>query len=51
MTLLEAAIAWISVVAMMRRAQIEDAVLREEFRAEWDVWARKTPYALISYVY
>ncbi|KAI0768777.1 hypothetical protein BD413DRAFT_561340 [Trametes elegans] len=35
----------------VRRVPKEDAVLREEFGEQWDRWAKKTPYALIPYVY
>lgn len=38
-------------VAAVRRIPVEDAVLRQEFGSEWDMWARKTPYALVPYVY
>ncbi|PIL28656.1 hypothetical protein GSI_08698 [Ganoderma sinense ZZ0214-1] len=38
-------------LAAVKRARVEDAVLREEFGSEWDAWARKTQYALIPYVY
>ncbi|OSC99258.1 hypothetical protein PYCCODRAFT_1373391 [Trametes coccinea BRFM310] len=35
----------------LRRMRIEDAVLREEFGAQWDEWARKVPYLLVPYVW
>ena len=36
---------------VVMRIPREDAVLRKEFGAEWDSWAKKTPYRLIPYVY
>ncbi|KAI0828990.1 hypothetical protein BC628DRAFT_1409021 [Trametes gibbosa] len=36
---------------MLTRVEKEDAVLRESFGAEWEEWARRTPYKLIPYVY
>ena len=36
---------------VVMRIPREDAVLRKEFGAEWDAWAKKTPYRLIPYVY
>lgn len=46
-------VTWLVVVALVaaRRTAKEDAVLRQEFGAEWEAWARKTPYKLIPYVY
>ncbi|KAI8968783.1 ICMT-domain-containing protein [Trametes punicea] len=46
-------VAWVvfMIVGTVRRVPKEDAVLRKEFRDQWDEWARKTPYALIPYVY
>ncbi|KAI1784938.1 ICMT-domain-containing protein [Ganoderma leucocontextum] len=35
----------------VKRVPVEDAVMRKEFGSEWDAWARKTPYALIPYIY
>ncbi|KAL7284846.1 hypothetical protein ACG7TL_002159 [Trametes sanguinea] len=48
--------AWLSWYTFMtfgflRRTRIEDAVLREEFGAQWDEWARKVPYQLVPYVW
>ncbi|KAM5546232.1 hypothetical protein V8D89_000358 [Ganoderma adspersum] len=42
--------ATINLIAVTR-VPVEDAVLRREFGSQWDAWARKTPYALIPYVY
>ncbi|KAI0752499.1 hypothetical protein C8Q80DRAFT_457304 [Daedaleopsis nitida] len=45
--------AWLvllQLIAIGRTAK-EDAVLRKEFGAQWDEWAKKTPYRLIPYVY
>ena len=36
---------------LMSRAGKEDEVLKEQFRDEWEAWAKKTPYRLIPYVY
>ena len=36
---------------VVMRIPREDAVLRKEFGAEWEAWAKKTPYRLIPYVY
>ena len=33
------------------RVDEEDRMLKDEFGAEWDEWAKKTPYRLIPYVY
>lgn len=41
---------WVT-AGMLLRTQTEDAMLREEFKTEWVVWARKTPYRIIPYVY
>ncbi|KAI0760879.1 hypothetical protein BD413DRAFT_253514 [Trametes elegans] len=35
----------------VRRVPIEDAVLRDEFGGQWHDWARKTPYAIIPFVF
>ncbi|KAI8998638.1 hypothetical protein BD414DRAFT_475638 [Trametes punicea] len=37
--------------ALLRRIPKEDEVLSKEFGAEWQAWAKKTPYRLIPYVY
>jgi protein-S-isoprenylcysteine O-methyltransferase Ste14 len=34
-------------VALMRRATVEDAALREAFRGEWEEWAKRVPYAFL----
>ena len=36
---------------VVMRIPREDAVLRKEFGAEWEAWAKKTPFRLIPYVY
>jgi protein-S-isoprenylcysteine O-methyltransferase Ste14 len=33
------------------RCPAEDRVLREQFPEEWNVWAKRTPYRLIPFVY
>ena len=34
----------------VRRAEVEDQVLRREFGKEWEEWARKVPYKFIPYL-
>jgi protein-S-isoprenylcysteine O-methyltransferase Ste14 len=34
-------------VALMRRATVEDAALREAFGSEWEEWAKRVPYAFL----
>ena len=41
---------YVSVVAVIRTRE-EDAVLRDEFREQWDAWAAKTRYRLIPRIY
>lgn len=36
---------------LMGRVNKEDAVLRNEFPEEWEVYARKTPYKLFPFLY
>ncbi|KAI0647935.1 hypothetical protein C8Q79DRAFT_540000 [Trametes meyenii] len=38
-------------MAILGRVKVEDKLLREEFTAEWDEWARRTPYVLIPGIY
>lgn len=38
-------------VMLISRTWKEDQVLRGEFKAQWDEWARKTPYRLIPFVF
>ncbi|OSC99256.1 ICMT-domain-containing protein [Trametes coccinea BRFM310] len=38
-------------IGFVRRVPKEDAVLRKEFGAQWEEWARKVPYTLIPYVW
>lgn len=38
-------------ILLMMRVNKEDAVLRNEFGPEWEIYARKTPYKLIPFVY
>ncbi|OBZ76762.1 hypothetical protein A0H81_03201 [Grifola frondosa] len=47
---------WIGVLGAMPitavlRTGVEDKVLRDEFKTEWDVWAKNTPYKLIPGIY
>ncbi|KAI0771271.1 hypothetical protein BD413DRAFT_476011 [Trametes elegans] len=39
------------VVSAIGRITTEDAVLRKEFGGQWAVWAKRTPYVLVPYVY
>ncbi|PSR70820.1 hypothetical protein PHLCEN_2v13261 [Hermanssonia centrifuga] len=39
------------VVVIFLRMPNEDAILREEFKEDWDAWARRTPYRLIPFVH
>jgi protein-S-isoprenylcysteine O-methyltransferase Ste14 len=34
-------------VALLQRATVEDAALREKFGSEWEDWARRVPYAFL----
>ena len=43
-------LSWVT-VQLLKRAVTEDEILRGEFGAQWDEWARKTPYRLIPFVY
>ncbi|TFK85259.1 ICMT-domain-containing protein [Polyporus arcularius HHB13444] len=36
---------------MLYRTKTEDEMLKKEFGAEWEDWAKKTPYRLIPFVY
>ncbi|TFK89231.1 ICMT-domain-containing protein [Polyporus arcularius HHB13444] len=38
-------------IATVRRMKGEEEVMRKKFGAEWEEWARRTPYKLIPYVY
>ncbi|CDO76865.1 hypothetical protein BN946_scf184901.g2 [Trametes cinnabarina] len=46
-------LAWMVAVVLgtLGRVRREDAVLKAEFGRQWDEWARKTPYALVPYIY
>ncbi|KAH8092581.1 hypothetical protein BXZ70DRAFT_445544 [Cristinia sonorae] len=37
--------------SLVRRVPKEDKVMRDEFRQEWVEWSKKTPYALIPWLY
>lgn len=39
------------VVMLTSRVPVEDRVLRKEFGEEWEAWTKKTPYALIPFIY
>jgi len=45
--------AWllVALVALFKRATVEDAVLQEKFSNEWNEWAKRVPYAFIPGVY
>jgi protein-S-isoprenylcysteine O-methyltransferase Ste14 len=38
-------------VALFKRAWVEDAALKEKFRSEWEEWARRVPYAFIPGIF
>ena len=38
-------------LTLCARARQEDAMLRREFGAEWDEWAKRTPWRVIPFVY
>ena len=40
-----------AVASVCRRAPLEDQMLRDEFKREWEDWAQRVPYALIPWVY
>ena len=42
--------AWVC-IQLLRRMQIEDDALHEEFGAKWEEWAKRTPYKLVPGVY
>ena len=37
--------------SLLMRIGHEDSLLRKEFGARWDEWAKRTPYRLIPFVY
>ncbi|OSC97198.1 hypothetical protein PYCCODRAFT_1462033 [Trametes coccinea BRFM310] len=42
---------YVPVVALMFRIKVEDDLLHKSFGAEWEAWAKKTPYAVVPGVY
>lgn len=38
-------------VAFLRRAPLEDTLLRKEFGEQWEQWAERVPYRLIPFVW
>ncbi|KZT04530.1 uncharacterized protein LAESUDRAFT_761090 [Laetiporus sulphureus 93-53] len=50
-SVLYAAMIFYGTASLVVRAPQEDAMLRKEFGAEWDEWAKKVPYRMIPYVY
>ncbi|KAF5378611.1 hypothetical protein D9615_007182 [Tricholomella constricta] len=38
-------------VGLLRRVPVEDAMLKRTFGKQWDVWARRVPYALVPGLY
>ncbi|OBZ73651.1 hypothetical protein A0H81_06272 [Grifola frondosa] len=38
-------------ISVFMRTGAEDKILRDEFKMQWDVWARNTPYKLIPGIY
>ncbi|KAM5541849.1 hypothetical protein V8D89_004578 [Ganoderma adspersum] len=43
-------LSWVT-VHLLRRTASEDEILKNEFGARWEEWARRTPYRLIPFVY
>ncbi len=43
-------LSWVT-IQLIKRTASEDEILRNEFGAQWDEWAKKTPYRLIPFVY
>ena len=43
--------AYVGFVVSVLRVPKEDGILREQFKDEWEVWAKKTPCKLIPFVY
>jgi len=37
--------------SVCRRVPLEEELLKNRFKEEWEVWARRVPYALIPWVY
>ena len=37
--------------SVCRRVPLEDELLKDQFKQEWENWARRVPYALIPFVY
>ena len=37
--------------SLCRRVALEDELLKDQFKQEWENWARRVPYALIPCVY
>ena len=37
--------------SLCRRMSVEDELLKDKFKEEWENWARRVPYALIPWVY
>ena len=51
-----AGVAYVGMVALacvsaVVRSYKEDAVLRREFKEEWEAWAAKTRYGLVPYLF
>ncbi|KAI0073074.1 hypothetical protein K474DRAFT_1667010 [Panus rudis PR-1116 ss-1] len=36
---------------LLSRVPREDRILRDEFKEEWETWARKTPYKVVPWIY
>jgi len=41
----------IATLAFVRRAPLEDALLRKRFGKQWDEWAEKVRYRMVPYIY
>lgn len=40
-----------TIITTTKRTKVEDKMLKERFGAEWETWAKRTPYSLIPYIY
>ncbi|KAI9070311.1 hypothetical protein FKP32DRAFT_1753409 [Trametes sanguinea] len=39
------------IIVVVKRIPMEDELMKKEFGEEWEKWSRKTPYALLPFVY
>ncbi|KAI0048050.1 hypothetical protein FA95DRAFT_1605584 [Auriscalpium vulgare] len=40
-----------ALVSLLARAPAEDAMLRDQFKEEWDAWAARVPYRVVPRIY